>query len=135
MKNLFIPFLFCMTFLFSCGDPKEVADIEIKYEFTATNPNKYIDVTYVNSTGGNDEANDNRTTYWSKTYTVKSDAVKQFYKMTVYMYSYSSTSNTDQTVRANIIADGKVVATKEVSGSAFNSFSITAELPTAIKYK
>ena len=135
MKNLITISVISMAVFFSCGSKKEVAPINVTYTYTATNSDKRIDVSYLNLTGGNDESNNQKVKYWEKVFTIQSDQTKQTFAMTVNMYSYSTTLDTDQKVTAKILVDGKEVASKTVEGSGYNYFTITAEAPTTIKYK
>jgi hypothetical protein len=120
---------------------KEVADETITYEVFVTNAARNSTIEYTNESGGKDLAV-LTTGSFSKSYTIKSNASKITYGISLSCYSKyvtgSSTTFQPQDVTINIKEDDKVVKTISKSGSSdiyISSSEINASLPSATKYK
>lgn len=131
----------CISLFISSCKKKDVADETITYEVTLSNPSRTAYMEFGNETGGKDAANAN-TSSFTKSYTVKSNASKQTYALSLSCYakyvSGSTTQFQNQSITVNIKEDDKVIKTITKSGSSdlyIYSSEISASLPTATKYK
>jgi hypothetical protein len=142
MKKI-IAGLFAMGLLMlinSCKK-KEVDDVTITYDVSISNTKRAAYIEIVNSSGGRDVEVVNQNNF-TRSYTVKSNVTKLAYSVDLYCYSKlvngSSTNYEPQSITINIKEDDKVIKTVTRSGSAsifISSSDITADLPTAVKYK
>ena len=134
MKNITLLTTALIILLTSCTKER-IADVVIRYEVEATNPNRSYTLYYANTTFGEDVKRNVSTSYYFKEFTIPSDEVPQEYFMSVECLE-DRVSNSNQIITTRIYEDG-VLQVERLSGGTSDIIEdrtyISAFLPTGIK--
>ena len=134
MKKITLYTTALILILSSCTKER-VADVVIRYEVEATNPNRSYTMYYANTTFGEDVKRNVSSTYYYQEFSIPSDEVPQEYFMSVECLE-DRISNSNQIITTRIYEDG-VLQIERYSGGTSDIIEdrtyISAFLPTGIK--
>lgn len=136
MKKIILLSIALVFILSSCRKTR-IAEVTIRYEVEATNPNRTYSVFYANTWFGEDVQRNVGATLFSKEFFVPSDDVPQEYFLSVECLEdldYTS----QQRIITRIYEDGRLIVERFSGGSSDIPESrtyVSAILPTGIKYE
>lgn len=135
--NYFVITLVAITLMtFSCKK-REVADVTIKYEISATTAGRPYTIYYSNLTDAYDVEQNYANVLFTESFDIPSNSsVKTFSLKASCPESYPNSIS--QVLHLKIYEDNVLIADKRIGGSAYISFDdtyVSADLPTKIKYK
>lgn len=136
MKKIILLSIALVLILSSCRKTR-IAEVTIRYEVEATNPNRTYSVFYANTWFGEDVQRNVGTSLFVKEFFVPSDDVPQEYFLSVECLEdidYTS----QQRIITRIYEDGRLIVERFTGGSSDITESrtyISAILPTGIKYE
>jgi hypothetical protein len=134
MKKIILLTTALILILSSCTKER-IADVVIRYEVEATNPNRSYTMYYANTTFGEDVKRNVSSTYYYQEFSIPSDEVPQEYFMSVECLE-DRVRNSNQIITTRIYEDGVLQVERFSGGSSDiieNRTYISAFLPTGIK--
>ena len=135
MKNL-ITLLAALTLLLSSCRKERIADVTIRYEVEATNPNRTYSVYYANTWFGEDVQRNVGTRLFTQEFRIPSDQAPEEFFLSVECFEDRTTSQ--QRITTRIYEDGRLIIERFTGGSSDIPESrtyISAILPTSIKFE
>jgi len=116
---------------------KEVADVTIKYEITATTSVRPYTIYYSNLTDAFDVEQNYSNVSFTQSFEIPSNSEIKTYSLEA-SCPESYPNSVSQVLHLKIYEDDELIVDKRIGGSAYISYDdthISADLPTRIKYK
>ena len=136
MKNL-ITLLAALTLLLSSCRKERIADVTIRYEVEATNPNRTYSVYYANTWFGEDVQRNVGTRLFTQEFRIPSDQPQEEFFLSVECLE-DQVGTSQQRITTRIYEDGRLIIERFTGGSSDIPESrtyISALLPTSIKFE
>ena len=133
MKKITLLLTALILILSSCTKER-IADVIIRYEVEASNPNRAFSMYYANTTFGEDVERDITSTFFFHEFSIPSDDIAQEYFMSV-VCPEDLITNAQQLITTRIYEDGNLIVERYTGGSSDiieDRTYISAMLPTGI---